>query len=116
MRKSRLSPALWLESVMAVAGCQGGTPSDMGSSAESSADSSAEATSQKMNGSLFSFELGQDGYVRAANLGVVVNDTAAEVTAEDAAGGFLWWLWLLLLLVVLVIWFVLWRYRQSHEA
>jgi tRNA (Thr-GGU) A37 N-methylase len=60
--------------------------------------------------------VGEDGYVRAANLGVVVNDTAAEVTTEEAAGGFLWWLWLLVVLVALVVWFAIWRYRRSREA
>jgi VCBS repeat-containing protein len=60
--------------------------------------------------------VGEDGYVRAANLGVVVNDTAAEATTEEAAGGFLWWLWLLVILVALVVWFAVWRYRRSREA
>ena len=60
--------------------------------------------------------VGEDGYVRAANLGVVVNDTAAEATTEQAAGGFLWWLWLLVILVALVVWFAIWRYRRSREA
>jgi len=57
MRKSRLSAAIWVASILAVAGCQGGSPSDMGASTETSADSSSEATSQEGNGSLFSFEL-----------------------------------------------------------
>jgi hypothetical protein len=60
--------------------------------------------------------VGEDGYVRAANLGVVVNDTAAEATTEEAAGGFLWWLWLLVILVALVVWFAIWRYRRSREV
>ena len=60
--------------------------------------------------------VGEDGYVRAANLGVVVNDTAAEATTEEAAGGFLWWLWLLVILVALILWFVIWRYRRNREA
>lgn len=60
--------------------------------------------------------VGEDGYVRAANLGVVVNDTAVEVTTEEAAGGFLWWLWILVALAALIIWFALWRYRRSRQA
>jgi hypothetical protein len=43
--------------------------------------------------------VGEDGFVRAANLGVIVEDAAAEVTTE-AATGFLWWLWLLVALSV----------------
>lgn len=43
--------------------------------------------------------VGEDGFVRAANLGVSVEDAAAEVTTE-AASGFLWWLWLLVALGV----------------
>lgn len=43
--------------------------------------------------------VGEDGFVRAANLGVIVEDVAAEVTTE-AASGFLWWLWLLVALGV----------------
>ena len=60
--------------------------------------------------------VGEDGYVRAANLGVVVNDTATEVTTEEAAGGFLWWLWILVVLAVLIVWFALWRFRRSREV
>ena len=58
--------------------------------------------------------VGEDGYVRAANLGVVVNDIAVDVTTEDAAGGFLWWLWILVVLVAVFVWFVLWRYRRRN--
>jgi hypothetical protein len=43
--------------------------------------------------------VGEDGFVRAANLGVSVEDAAAEVTTE-AASGFLWLLWLLVALGV----------------
>jgi hypothetical protein len=60
--------------------------------------------------------VGDDGYVRAANLGDVVNDIAAELSTAEAAGGFLWWLWLLLIFVALLVWFVIWRYRRTREA
>jgi len=60
--------------------------------------------------------VGEDGYVRAANLGVVVNDTVAEVTTEEAVGGFLWWLWLVVALVAVLLVIVLWRYRRKSEA
>jgi hypothetical protein len=46
--------------------------------------------------------VGEDGFVRAANLGVIVEDVAAEVTTE-AATGFLWWLWLLVALGVVAV-------------
>lgn len=60
--------------------------------------------------------VGEDGYVRAANLGVVVNDTAAPVTTEEAAGGFLWWLWIVVLLVAILVWFVVWRWRKREQG
>lgn len=60
--------------------------------------------------------VGDDGYVRAANLGVTVSDAVVEVTTEEAAGGFLWWLWLLVILVALVAWFAISRYRGSRGA
>jgi tRNA (Thr-GGU) A37 N-methylase len=60
--------------------------------------------------------VGEDGYVRAANLGVVVNDVGAPVTTEEAAGGFLWWLWIVVVLVAILVWFAIWRYRRSQSA
>jgi len=46
--------------------------------------------------------VGQDGYVRAANVGVVVSDPVTEVavSTDEVAGTFLWWLWLLIALLV----------------
>ena len=46
--------------------------------------------------------VGQDGYVRAANVGVVVSDPVTEVAVStyEVAGTFLWWLWLLIALLV----------------
>lgn len=59
--------------------------------------------------------VGEDGYVRAANLGVIVNDAAPELTTEDAAG-FLWWLWLLVAVLVIVVAVFLYRlYRKGQE-
>jgi hypothetical protein len=60
--------------------------------------------------------VGEDGYVRAANLGVVVKDVGAPVTTEEAAGGFLWWLWIVVVLVAILVWFAIWRYRRSQSA
>jgi hypothetical protein len=77
MRKSRLSAALWVASILAVAGCQGGSPSDMGASTETSADSSSEATSQEGNGSLFSFELGE---------GLGIEGVSPELVAHPDGG------------------------------
>lgn len=36
--------------------------------------------------------VGEDGYVRAANLGVLVNDAKSPASTDEAAGGLLWWL------------------------
>jgi hypothetical protein len=49
--------------------------------------------------------VGKDGYVRAANVGVVVSDPVTEVaevavSTGEVAGTFLWWLWLLIALLV----------------
>jgi hypothetical protein len=44
--------------------------------------------------------VGEDGYVRAANLGVVVKDPTVATPTQEAASGFLWWVWLLAALVV----------------
>lgn len=57
--------------------------------------------------------VGQDGFVRAANLGVSVMDEAPALTAESSFSFF--WLWLvLILLVVALLVFALWRYRRSR--
>ncbi|MEY2900762.1 MAG: hypothetical protein RL247_928, partial [Actinomycetota bacterium] len=60
--------------------------------------------------------VGEDGYVRAANLGVVVSDVADVASTEDVASGFLWWLWLLIVVAILVVWFIVGRYRRSQRA
>jgi hypothetical protein len=59
--------------------------------------------------------VGTDGYVRAANLGVLVGDEAPEVvsTAEQA-GGFLWWLLLIALIVIgAIVALFLWLRRKG---
>ena len=47
--------------------------------------------------------VGEDGYVRAANLGVVVNDAESPASTEQAAGGLLWWLLALFAILTLAI-------------
>lgn len=59
--------------------------------------------------------VGKDGYVRAANLGVVVNDADAAST-EEAAGSFLWWWLLLLLLIAIAVGAYLWWRKRQLEA
>lgn len=59
--------------------------------------------------------VGEDGYVRAANLGVVVNDTPGPAGTADAATGMLWQLWLALgALAVLGIGFTAWQLQQRR--
>jgi hypothetical protein len=58
--------------------------------------------------------VGEDGYVRAANLGVVVNDTAAEVPTEEAAGGLLWWLVGLIAVIGLAAALTIWQMRSRR--
>ena len=61
--------------------------------------------------------VGTDGYVRAANLGVIVNDGDEPVATADVASSFAWWFWiigLLALLAVAVIAF--WVYRRANAA
>lgn len=57
--------------------------------------------------------VGVDGFVVAANLGVVVSDPSdgAAVTTQEAAGSVLWWVLALIALLVLaaVVWWVLRR-------
>lgn len=57
--------------------------------------------------------VGEDGFVRAANLGVSVMDEAPALTAESSVSFF--WLWLVLIaLVVALLVFALWRYRRAR--
>jgi hypothetical protein len=60
--------------------------------------------------------VGEDGYVRAANLGVIVKDPTVAVATQEAASGFLWWLWLLVgLLIVAVVTTVVMRARRTSQ-
>jgi tRNA (Thr-GGU) A37 N-methylase len=56
--------------------------------------------------------VGDDGYVRAANLGVTVSDAVSEVTTEEAAGGLLWWLVALIAVIGLVAALTIWQVRR----
>ena len=58
--------------------------------------------------------VGEDGYVKAANLGVLVKDSAGAT--QEATSGFLWWVWLLagLLIVAVVFILVARARRKSH--
>jgi hypothetical protein len=62
--------------------------------------------------------VGQDGYVRAANVGVVVSDPVTEVavSTDEVAGTFLWWLWLLIALLVTAAVIVGIRYSRRARA
>jgi hypothetical protein len=62
--------------------------------------------------------VGQDGYVRAANVGVVVTDPVAgvAVSTNEVAGTFLWWLWLLIALLVTAAVIVGIRYSRRSRA
>jgi hypothetical protein len=61
--------------------------------------------------------VGTDGYVRAANLGVVVNDVEVAAATEDSAASFLWILWLVIgLLFAVVVAYLVWRYRKGQRA
>ena len=62
--------------------------------------------------------VGQDGYVRAANVGVVVSDPVTEVAVStgEVAGTFLWWLWLLIALLVTAAVIVGIRYSRRSRA
>ena len=58
--------------------------------------------------------VGEDGYVKAANLGVVVDD-AAEVmpTAVESGLGFIWWIIAAIVLIAVVIVFLASRRRRE---
>ncbi len=58
--------------------------------------------------------VGEDGYVRAANLGVVVNDAdGAAATTEQSSLTWIWWLIALLAVIALAVAYWYWRRQQS---
>jgi len=60
--------------------------------------------------------VGEDGYVKAANLGVLVDDSSEEMpTAVESASGLLWWIVGAFLLALLFLLVLLARRRRSQE-
>lgn len=57
--------------------------------------------------------VGQDGYVRAANLGVVVGENPTLVQEPTAATSLSWLLWVLFFLAVTGIFFLFWWLRKQ---
>ena len=62
--------------------------------------------------------VGSDGYVRSANLGVVVKDADAEVaTTADVAASFAWWFWIIGLVALLATAAIaFWVYRRANAS
>lgn len=57
--------------------------------------------------------VGEDGYTRSANLGVVVKDAEGAAATTDAIGlKWMWWLLALVVLVVAVVGVLAWRGRR----
>lgn len=59
--------------------------------------------------------VGQDGYVKAATMGVSVNDAQPELAAAEQAGldlGFIWWILAIIVLVAIVV--ALWLRRNRR--
>jgi len=59
--------------------------------------------------------VGYDGFIKAANLGVLVEQPMA-VTSESASSMLFWILGLVLLALVIVFWFVIARRRRNQEV
>jgi hypothetical protein len=62
--------------------------------------------------------VGTDGYVKAANLGVLVEDAGATPSVVEESSfswTFLWWI-LLVIVALLILWFVVRRRRQGSHA
>ncbi len=62
--------------------------------------------------------VGADGYVRSANLGVLVKDPDAEVaTTADLATSFAWWFWIIgIAALIAVAAIAYWLYRRSQQS
>jgi hypothetical protein len=56
--------------------------------------------------------VGTDGFVRSANLGVVVNDAEVVAATEEAAANFLWMLWLVGGVAAIAAAGLLWQWRR----
>ena len=56
--------------------------------------------------------VGTDGFVRSANLGVMVNDAEIAAATEEAAANFLWLLWLVGGLAAIAAAGLLWQWRR----
>jgi hypothetical protein len=62
--------------------------------------------------------VGTDGYVKAANLGVLVEDAGVSPRGIEESGfswTFLWWI-LLVIVALIILWFVLRRRRSGSRA
>jgi hypothetical protein len=59
--------------------------------------------------------VGEDGYVRAANLGVLINDVEAPATTEDAAGGLIGWLVALIAVIGVAAAVTIWQMRLRRN-
>jgi hypothetical protein len=61
--------------------------------------------------------VGEDGYVKAANMGVLVDDPIeAMPTAVESAGWLLWWVAGAFLLLLLVVMFVIVARRRRSQT
>ena len=61
--------------------------------------------------------VGTDGYVRSANLGVLVSDGDEPVATADVASSFAWWFWIIGIVALLAVLLVaLWLYRRANQA
>ena len=61
--------------------------------------------------------VGEDGYVRAANLGVIVNDAdGASATTESMSLTWLWWLLALLAVMTPAVTYWYWRRQQDAKG
>ena len=59
--------------------------------------------------------VGEDGYTRSANLGVVVNDAEGAATTTEAMSlNWMWWLIALVVLVAAVVGVLVWRGRRVN--
>jgi hypothetical protein len=62
--------------------------------------------------------VGADGYVRSANLGVIVKDPDSEVAnTADLATSFAWWFWIIGIVALLAVAVIAyWLYRRAQQS